>query len=671
MKKLLYTLLVAAMVMGFGATALGAAGDIAPTPFTDIAGHEAEGELTLMAALGIFTGDSGLGGAVKPDDPITRAQFCKVVVLALGKGSTAAGLAGLTPTFTDGASIPSWAWGYVNVASYMNIIHGYPDGSFGANNPVSYAEAVTMLIRAITGHEAQVPPGVWPYNYLFYGVDNGFTGDVDVGFANLPCTRGDMAKLLFATMQVNQLYTSGTNAGTEKDDSAILAGRLFEGVYDGANVGAHAVALGDPVYLVGAKDYNGLLGLNVIAVTKAGKDIFLWKTEGEAIQGVFAAQYTDTAGNKFLKLADGTKVPIGDFGDCDVVLNGETGHDDTELIAGDEVTITVNDDGDAVSAVALRWDLVDWTGGGDYGWDYLKSVTKSTSTLNTKIEFYSYVSGTVEVPKTAKVYINGKLAGRDDLAAYDVVKGATFGAAGYSGADDLIALSATRNKVEGTVLSYRTAYPGPHYFVTLKSGDVTKEYEIDATYGYAATSPTGVHKYGLDEKGLIFVDEQYEPGYPFVIVTGAETQYGTTTKYFVTVDNKGQTQTYDCTDYGSADGLVGEAVVLEVDGATGAVTDINGAGDDGGATIVAIGSDSVTIDWGSSTYDFLKTSLAYSDETGLGGTALLADAEFIGLAGLKVGDTVEVYSYWYADVDGDTLADWPDEYIFLLVRDDS
>lgn len=100
------------------------------------------------------------------------------------------------------ASIPTWAWGSVNVAVYMGIITGYADGSFGPNIPVTYAEAVAMLIRGVPGHAAQVGAGIWPCNFLFYGVDSGFTGGVDVGFANLPCTRGDMAQMMVATMQI-------------------------------------------------------------------------------------------------------------------------------------------------------------------------------------------------------------------------------------------------------------------------------------------------------------------------------------------------------------------------------------------------------------------------------------------------------------------------------------
>jgi len=83
----------------------------------------------------------------------------------------------------------------------MGVITGYGDGTFRAGSNVTYGEAVTMLIKATPGHRAQVPVGVWPYNYVFYGVDQEFTGEVDVGGAGLPCTRGDMARLLFATLR--------------------------------------------------------------------------------------------------------------------------------------------------------------------------------------------------------------------------------------------------------------------------------------------------------------------------------------------------------------------------------------------------------------------------------------------------------------------------------------
>ena len=168
-----------------------------------------------------------MGGTVRPADSITRAEFCKVVITAMGKASIATGLAGLTPTFTDGASIPAWAWGFVNAASMMGIINGYADGSFKASNLVTYREAITMLVRAVGGHIAQVPATMWPTNYIWYGLDNGFVGTADLSFPALPCPRGDMAIMTFATMQVNPLNADGD----ELDDPPknVLAGRINEG----------------------------------------------------------------------------------------------------------------------------------------------------------------------------------------------------------------------------------------------------------------------------------------------------------------------------------------------------------------------------------------------------------------------------------------------------------
>ena len=101
MRKTLVTLLVLVMALGFAGTALAAGSQVAPVPFNDIAGNKNEASLTAMAALGIMSGYSGIGGPVRPDANITRAEFAKMIVGALGKASTATGLQAVKPTFKD------------------------------------------------------------------------------------------------------------------------------------------------------------------------------------------------------------------------------------------------------------------------------------------------------------------------------------------------------------------------------------------------------------------------------------------------------------------------------------------------------------------------------------------------------------------------------------------
>ena len=648
MKKLFTSVLVVAMVLGFGSTAFGAAGSIAPAAFSDIAGHKAEAELTLMAALGIFTGETGLGGAVKPDDPITRAQFCKVVVLAAGRGSTALGLMGLRPTFTD--EVPTWAWGYVNVASYMGIIGGYPDGTFKAANPLTYAEAVTMLVRTVRGHLAQISAGLWPYNYLFYAVDNHFTGAVDVGFANLPCTRGDMARLLFATMQVDPLDTKGV----ADEDAAMLeeGTNLFTGVldefgtdwiaiaYDG---GSYELDLGDPVYLSGAKTLADLYFTGVIAVMKNDKAVFVQKTEGNTVSGVFDSIYTDSLGDTFLELADGTRVPFVE--DVGVILNGDDENCAHELMAGDEMVINLDGDGNAVAATALRWDLVlaydDVADVYSPAEDIIVStVTKSTTASpTTKFDLGAdafWLNGCscsldgeyIEIGVTVPVTINGTAAKGDDLAQYDVVKIATFGAHGDHD-PDVIRVAATRVVAKGVVTGTSTSYPGPRYGVTLKADGVSKTYALDPAYCHMPGA-SQLHQYALNAAGELFFDIDFTSANPVVYVTGSSTETGSTTRYFLTAEVQGVSQTFEA-DFNAAE-LVGHFGVLEVDGATGIVDGWSSISfNETDWEIVAIGTTSVTM-YDGGNYQFVSKPAVYRQ--------LGSAYTFLGLAGLTVGDHI-------------------------------
>jgi len=566
-KKVLISALVVAMCAGISATAFAASAQ-QPVAFSDIAGHEAETALTLLGALGVYTSEAGLGGAVKPDDPITRAQFCKVVVTAMGRATTAAGLAGLQPTFTDGASIPTWAWGYVNVAVYMGIINGYADGSFGANNPVTYAEAVTMLIRAVPGHLAQVTPGVWPYNFLFYGVDEGFTGGVDVGFANLPASRGDIAQMTVATMQKEKV---------DKDGEA-LAGTaqlyLLDGVvtdYDADEVYFGATGWTDlaaKFWVVGAANLEGLRNLPVVYTYNAGNDVFFLGASGEsnAVTGIFdSLDDADGDGpNDTIVLADGTEVPYADGGNVAVTWNQRAGFNEGALAAGDELVITLDDGGLAVNVQATHFEDL----------DYVTDFTKSTSTVDTEIGTYNGYG--YDVPADCRVYVNGSLAGRDTLAVDDAFVVAVSDVSG-----DPFILRANRVAIEGTVAGTTVTWPGPITRVTvdLKAGGA-KTYVLNETGGIIFPSEGDIVNYGLDFDGALYVPVGFETLTPYAVVLSFETTGAG--DLIATFDVRGQEVTYKL-DSDEIDGLCGsgyffgdlaegqEYVYLSIDTGTGTV----------------------------------------------------------------------------------------------------
>jgi len=562
MRKVLLTLLVAAMVLSFGAMGTAATATVVKAPvFTDIAGADGEFELAALGALGIFSGDTGMGGTVRPADSITRAEFCKVVITAMGKASIATGLAGLTPTFTDGASVPAWAWGFVNAASMMGIINGYADGSFKASNLVTYREAITMLVRAVSGHATQVPAAAtWPYNYIWYGLDNGFVGTADLSFPALPCPRGDMAVMTFATMGVDPLDADGDPL----DDHNVLAGRVNEGTllaYSLASrdvdidlnangtveTGEHFV-LGATVGLGLAPSFEGLRNLPVMAIegtgANAAKVLFVGATEGEssAFSGWFRDDdfhpAGDTTGYDYLRFWDGTVVPYRlhtpGTGYVDARINSGDLADETDLDGTEYVTVTKNDDGFAVFLSAER-DHV-WIGAvvdDARAWvTHLTKATTSTGSATVNLEWIGDETDTFTIPYTAIVTINGAAAVRNDLLPFDLVYVGYQGDLGVT----VVYVHAIRKSVEGAVTATRTSYPGPYTYCTI--GGTEYEFSLDTP-----PSVGDVVKYGFDRDDIAYVPVSYSVATTYWWVKtyiDVPTQYGDT----LGVNIDGSEQTY-------------------------------------------------------------------------------------------------------------------------------
>lgn len=76
--------------------------------------------------------------------------------------------AGAQPAFSD---VPGgyWGYGYIEVLAQQGIVHGYPDGTFRPNDPVSWAQFAALLVGAAKLTPALLPtqpapsidPGQW------------------------------------------------------------------------------------------------------------------------------------------------------------------------------------------------------------------------------------------------------------------------------------------------------------------------------------------------------------------------------------------------------------------------------------------------------------------------------------------------------------------------------
>ncbi len=106
---------------------------------SDIAGHKNQKAIEVLVEKQII---NGMGdGTFEPNKTMTRAQFCTIVVKALGLSAKE------TNTFSD---VKSGAWyaGFVGAASTKGIVNGVGNGRFLPEGTITRQEAATMVARA-------------------------------------------------------------------------------------------------------------------------------------------------------------------------------------------------------------------------------------------------------------------------------------------------------------------------------------------------------------------------------------------------------------------------------------------------------------------------------------------------------------------------------------------
>lgn len=107
--------------------------------FSDIAGHKNQQAIEKLVGMGVI---NGMGdGTFAPNKTMTRAQFCTIVVKALGIKPLE------SRVFSD---VPSGQWysGYVGAANANGIVNGVGNGKFDPNGTITRQEAASMVVRA-------------------------------------------------------------------------------------------------------------------------------------------------------------------------------------------------------------------------------------------------------------------------------------------------------------------------------------------------------------------------------------------------------------------------------------------------------------------------------------------------------------------------------------------
>lgn len=349
-RKLLAFFVTAAMIVGMAPAAFAGT-------FSDVSANASyAAAVERLAGLGVVNGVGG--GKYDPEGTYTRAQFAALVTRLLGLNAAAQASAG--PTGFKDVPASHWASGYINVASTLGIVKGMGDGTFRPNAPVTHAQALTMLVRAL-GYEPALK-GTWPANVMVKAAELGLTKGVNV-VANLPATRGEVAIFADNSLSVKMMeqVTVGDRQEWKVGESTLLArlasGGSVEGVLNASpeifSNAADKITVGDQTLtLASGVKYAGLLGHTVKAWKNAdGKVIFLEdKTPADKVKtakvSVNGNTVTFTVDGKALTNAAAV-YQFYNFG-----AKADLSATDMQKVDGGQATIILDDSGKVAYVVA-------------------------------------------------------------------------------------------------------------------------------------------------------------------------------------------------------------------------------------------------------------------------------------------------------------------------------
>ncbi|HWI50739.1 MAG TPA: S-layer homology domain-containing protein [Symbiobacteriaceae bacterium] len=118
---------------------------VSTAPFSDVVGHWSEPYVSAAIKAGIVSPGDYANARFDPDKDITRGEIAVMV-------ARAAGLSPLTErakAYTDYDELPVTAVGMIGAVSDRGIVTGYPDGTFGADQSATRAQAVVIISRML------------------------------------------------------------------------------------------------------------------------------------------------------------------------------------------------------------------------------------------------------------------------------------------------------------------------------------------------------------------------------------------------------------------------------------------------------------------------------------------------------------------------------------------
>ncbi len=181
--------------------------------FTDVAQDnphkKAINTLSLLKVIDGYT-----DGTFKPDGEITRAEFTKLIVFILGYQDLKYG----EYSFSDVTS-EHWAKNYIQTAYNLGIIAGMGDGTFAPDTPVTYEQALKMIVCTLGYQDFAASLGSYPEGYIQQANKLSLTDNISTPYsAGAP--RSVIAQALYNALETDIYEYNGSS--WEKTEKTLI-----------------------------------------------------------------------------------------------------------------------------------------------------------------------------------------------------------------------------------------------------------------------------------------------------------------------------------------------------------------------------------------------------------------------------------------------------------------
>ena len=176
-----------------------------------------EEAINVLSSLGIIKGYED--GKFLPDKEVTRAELTSLLMRLQNLSLT--GVPVEDSGYYDVANT-HWAVYDIKTASNMGIIKGFGDGTFGPEAPVTFEQAVKMLV-AMLGYESQaIIKGGWPNGYMAQGRELGLLKKAEMTQTDA-APRKIIAQILYNSLAVD-LMAKVISSSAEEENYEIKKG---------------------------------------------------------------------------------------------------------------------------------------------------------------------------------------------------------------------------------------------------------------------------------------------------------------------------------------------------------------------------------------------------------------------------------------------------------------